>query len=333
MVAAAKHQPDRKLSPLSLKPRLRFADNTGDTTDKVYLIGKIDRIIENHMIPYTTQPTPCLQKLDRLKWADGICFEAYGAKVGVRVTNQEALAEIMSILPPNWQPAESHEVQEVVSYQVGGPGTRPGIRSYHLVYVDSVRMSRTHEKAEALHAVEACAQLAVAMRAKDRVFIHAGAVAWKGRIITLPGRSFAGKSTLVAALLKAGATNYSDEYTVLDKDGFVHPYPRKLSLRNGEQIARTRVTAEDLGSRTGVDPLPVGMVAVTTFRPEVKWTPRPLSAGKAGLAMFNNAVAAMHRPQECLTMIERAVSGAVCVQGARGDADETAERILSACEW
>jgi hypothetical protein len=42
--------------------------------------------------------------------------------------------------------------------------------------------------------------------------------------MVLPGKSFAGKTTLVAALVRAGAEYWSDEYAVLDANGDVHPY-------------------------------------------------------------------------------------------------------------
>ncbi len=285
------------------------------------------------MLPYLSKPSPCVQKLDRLNWADGVSFEAYGARIGVRVSCHEAMPDLLAILPPGWKRSESAEVEEIVSYQVGGAGSRPGSRNYHLVYLDSVRFARTHDPAEAQHAVESTAQLAVALRAKQRIFIHAGAVAWRGRMIILPGRSFAGKSKLVEALLKAGADYYSDEYAVLDAQGLVHPYPRRLSIREADGVARRRLTAEDLGSRTGVEPLPVGMIAITKFQPNANWSGRPVSAAKAALALFNNAVAAQHQPQTCLSTIQSALSGAVCLQGARGDAAETAELLLNDCHW
>ena len=49
-----------------------------------------------------------------------------------------------------------------------------------------------------------------------------------GHGIMLPGYSFAGKTTLVAEFVRAGALYYSDEYAVLDRDRFAHPYPRPL---------------------------------------------------------------------------------------------------------
>ena len=65
----------------------------------------------------------------------------------------------------------------------------------------------------------------------------------------LPGHSFSGKSTLVAALVRAGAVYYSDEFAVLDPDGFVHPYAKALSLDVARQV-------EELGGVAGDEPLP-----------------------------------------------------------------------------
>ena len=46
-------------------------------------------------------------------------------------------------------------------------------------------------------------------------------VTWgRGRAIVIPGRTFSGKSTLVAELVRAGATYYSDEYAVEDETTF-----------------------------------------------------------------------------------------------------------------
>src|ERR671929_229610 len=87
---------------------------------------------------------------------------------------------------------------------------------------------------------------------------HAGVVGWQGRAILIPGRSFSGKSTLVAALVRAGATYYSDEFAVLDERGRVHPFPKKLSMRL-EGSARPRFApVEELGGRRGTTPLRVG---------------------------------------------------------------------------
>jgi hypothetical protein len=71
--------------------------------------------------------------------------------------------------------------------------------------------------------------------ARDCVVVHAGAVARHGRAILLPGRSGAGKTTLVAALLRAGFQYLSDEAAVLRPDGRIWPYAKPLSISRGAQ--------------------------------------------------------------------------------------------------
>jgi len=86
----------------------------------------------------------------------------------------------------------------------------------------------------ALLLLEAQVRAHIALHAPDRIFVHAGVVAHRGRASCCRGLSFAGKTTLVAALVRAGATYYSDEFAPLDADGLVHPYARPLSLRDGQ---------------------------------------------------------------------------------------------------
>ena len=155
-------------------------------------------------------------------------------------------------------------------------------------------------------------------RAPDAIFVHAGVVADGERGLVLPGASFAGKTTLVAALVRAGATYFSDEYAVLDPKGRVHPYPRPLGIRaNG--IARQHDAAA-LGGVVGEHAVPVAAVIVTTYRDGASWSPEPLSHGEAVLALLGNTVPAQSRPAESLHAATRAVEGAVLLQGERGDA-------------
>src|SRR6185312_3555780 len=121
---------------------------------------------------------------------------------------------------------------------------------------------RAPADAAALQAFESKLALHVAAESRTFLFVHAGVVGWRGRAIVLPGRTHAGKSTLVAALVRAGATYYSDEYALVDGDGRVWPYPRPLSLRRARGPVRVR--PERLG-RVGRGPLPVGLVVLCRF--------------------------------------------------------------------
>src|SRR5438105_4028110 len=172
-----------------------------------------------------------MAKLDRLGWADGLGVVAYGLRVGVRTNAAEVLPMLAALIPSSWKPTTEREVNLLYSVLLGGDGPRPGIRRYHLLYRGSLRLARTMDREELLRVFESDLRLTVAEFARRRVFVHAGVVGWRGQAIVLPGRTHTGKSTLVAELLRAGATFYSDEYAVLDARGRVHPYPEPLSLR------------------------------------------------------------------------------------------------------
>lgn len=58
--------------------------------------------------------------------------------------------------------------------------------------------------------------------------LHAATVGWRGHGITIAGHSGAGKSSLCTAALLHGADYFSDEYSLLDAQGRITPYPRPL---------------------------------------------------------------------------------------------------------
>jgi hypothetical protein len=168
-------------------------------------------------------------------------------------------------------------------------------------------------------------ELWVAEWARDRVFVHAGCVAVDGRAILLPGRSHTGKTTLTAALLRAGAEYLSDEYAVLDGDGLVYPYPRRLRVRSsGEWM---RLAADELGARTVEGPRCVGLVARLRYDPAGPgW--EALSPARGVLEVLDNTVCAQRRPHEAMDAVSAALAGVMVVAGTRGEADETAHALV-----
>jgi hypothetical protein len=274
-----------------------------------------------------------MQKIDRLGWAAGISFEAFGVRLGLRTNHADLLTRVGPVLPPGWQRIDSPEVRLVLSLRQADPSRRPGVRTYHLAYYDGVRVARTFDLDEAIRALENKMDLVVALLAPDRIFVHAGVVGWKGRAIVIPGLSFSGKSTLTRALVEAGATYYSDEFAVIDAQGKVHPYARPLALRTGDDGPTLRKTAEELGGQVGSEPLPVGLIVSTHFREGARWRPRVLTPGRTLLALLDHAVAARSRPAEVMPFLRAAASApAVGLRGVRGDSHETARAILRRLE-
>jgi hypothetical protein len=270
-----------------------------------------------------------MEKLDRLGWAAGLAFTAFGVSVGVRVSDPSVLERVRALLPPGWKLAGKPTVRRLYSLIVGGQTSRPGVRRFNLLFSDATRLVRTHDLEQTLNALELDLEHYIVDRAQRRTFVHAGVVGWNGQAIVIPGRSFSGKSSLVKALVEAGASYYSDEFAVLDERGRVHPYPIPLAMRTDRDGAKTmKYRVEELGGVAGVCPLPVGLVLITRYVGGTRFRPRPLSAGRAVLELLAHTLPARRRPGRVLDALTQAVAQASVLRGRRGEAEETACQIL-----
>lgn len=280
-------------------------------------------------LPRLNQPTDygtSTGQLNRIQWKAGLSLVSYGVRIGIRVSESTVLEQLRGYLPPGWEQSPSPDVDEFYSLIVSESPD-----GYQL-YRGQEELIQSVDLEDIFDTLDSDLRLQVGIAVKDWLFVHAGVVGWRGKAIVIPGRSFSGKTTLVAALVKAGATYYSDEYAVLAADGLVHPYPRRLSIRqgNGERVQRCPV--EELGGESGTEPLPVGLVIHTQYQSGVQWCPNPISPGQAVLALLDNTVVARLRPEFALPILARAVSSALTIEGKRGEAEETAVAILKELE-
>lgn len=229
------------------------------------------------------------------------------------------------MLPPAWQPVSGARPSR--HYDIAmDPGTGAIVLSR-----DHSPLCRARNVAEALEQFESDLDLYVAVHAPQRLFVHAGVVGWRGRAIVIPGISHSGKTTLVAALLRAGASYYSDDHAVFDLDGLVCPYPKPLFVRTALDC-RTRLGPESFGATAGQESLPLGLLAVTRYVPGADWQPALLSSGQAALALLANTPCARVRPAAALRVFERALAEAKAIAGTRGEADGTARLLLRMAE-
>lgn len=265
-------------------------------------------------------------------WAGSVTFVSHGTIIAVRSTDVNVLEKVSAGLPTGAYLSEESEADAVYSWEVERP------RSLHPVHVITMRcrrylkgkdIARTTDVEKALAVLNHDAEFRVAMYAPDDVFVHAAAVAWQGRTVLLPGHSFAGKSTLVAELVRQGAPYYSDEYAVLDPTGSVRPFSRRLMLRSERGKVSARLSAEELGGTRGAGALPVGCVAVTRYSVGARWDPRPMTRGEMALALLGHAIDVQARPTQVLERIVRALGpDVVGLQGDRGEAVAAAREIL-----
>jgi hypothetical protein len=268
------------------------------------------------------------KRMDHLGWTVGICFDAFGVRVGVRSNEPRLLDRLSPHLPPGWKPTSSRWVDRLFSLWIGRGGPAPV-----QLYAGGQRRLRTASLDEALVVLESEIRQGVAAGAPS-TFVHAGVVGWRGHAIVVPGRSRSGKTTLVAELVRAGASYYSDEFAVFDGRGRVHPFAKPLSVRGEGGCDRhgARTRAEDLGGTCGREPLRTGLVVLATFRPRADWRPERLSRGRAVLEMLAHTAPARLRPERSLRTLERALAGAVVLKGERSEARDLVSILLGSRE-
>jgi Glycosyl transferase family 2 len=157
--------------------------------------------------------------------------------------------------------------------------------------------------------------------------VHAGTVVLGDRALLLPGATHAGKSSLVAELLRRGATYFSDEYALIDSQGRVHPYPRPLLLRNGcpEQVP---VLAGECNASVGDAPAPVGWILSLEYQPGGAWSVTLVPQSEGLLTLLRNTPHVLAESPEMVGAFQRTVAGATCYAGRRTEAKDAAGEIL-----
>lgn len=166
----------------------------------------------------------------------------------------------------------------------------------------------------------------IAKACVDPIFVHAGAVSWQGRALLVPGATMSGKSTLVEALVHAGAGYLSDEYALVDAEtGLIKAFPRRLRLRHPRPSHVTLPPPSAVEVDTGIPPA----LILTIRHAEAGLHLEPISAGAAALAMFNNTIAAEKLGATLLPLFGRMCLASRRYAGTRGEAAEAARHILA----
>jgi len=168
---------------------------------------------------------------------------------------------------------------------------------------------------------------AVVKRLTGLCAVHSGAVQWNGRALLLPGATHSGKSSLVAELLRRGATCFSDEFALIDTEGRVHPYPRPLLLRDGGP-RQFPLLPEELNASFADAPAPIGWILALEYQSAESWNIAPVPQGFALMTLLRNTPHPLAEVPGMMQAFQRAVAGAACFAGRRHDAVQAADRIL-----
>lgn len=253
--------------------------------------------------------------------ARDIAFESFGVRLRLTADTPEVMDRLPAVLPPGARPCPPQTVVESFGVLTDEGGT------YRLERGGSPVANRLDPQLAVMLLRNQLGSY-IGFHSPHRIFVRAGVVAHDGRAIVIPAPSLAGTSTLVLELVRAGAAYYSDEFAILDEEGRVHPYPTPPSPH--EPGPRPPLDVAPTGGGPGSEPLPIGAVVLTTYRPGAQWAPAGRSPGHGVAALLAQAPAATSRPAEAMHVISRALDGAVILEGERGEARDMVPRVLTA---
>jgi len=254
-----------------------------------------------------------------------LVFESYGVRIRIQATAADLLREAeltaRKALVNRLEIIDTRDAEHTFGFSADTKGTL-------FMFRDGKQWSYDDSRKRFFKFFNSMLRIVVAEHALDRVFVHAGVVGWKGKAIVVPANSYQGKTTLVAELVKNGAEYYSDEYAILDEKGLVHPFPRDLSVRTHD-FREMDVPVEELGGKTGLDPIPIGLVLLTEYDEKGVWNPERLTTGRGIMEMIPHTIPRDFNAQFALKVLNAAVSDAIILKSPRGDAANLALRLLS----
>jgi len=265
-----------------------------------------------------------IERSARRDWAVSTVIIAYDVRVRVRADDAALLEKLEVRLPPGSVAAHAetfHLDYSIVTDPVGADSDNE--RRAYSGFAGTAAFALSVDEPTLLDAFESIVRFDIAV-ATDWVFVHSGVVVWNGAAIAVPAPSMHGKSRLVDALVRAGAIYYSDEYAVIDSQGFVHPFQSPISLRTASGTVRRTM----LRNPNFAGAVPLRLVVSTRYEPGAEWRPRRGTAAEALLVLLSNTVRARLAPRETLRVLARAVARAELLEGCRGEAESVALLLL-----
>jgi hypothetical protein len=276
--------------------------------------------------PQPKRKTQTTKKMPKGDFKHHFNIESFGVKIGFSTNSAEALEAVKKAvkiyLPDCFSEIEETSADHNFLF-VWGKSERDTL------YKNGEKVMNRERRETSADSAASHIRLTVAEFAVGRVFIHAGVIAWKGKAVVMPGKSFHGKTSLTVALVKRGAVYYSDEYAILDAEGFVHPFPKMLSVRGEiDDYQQIDYPVEKFGGVAGTEKIRVGMVLVCEYKERSRWNPKILSPAQGIIETIMHTVPIRHNPQFALEVFNKLAGDAVFVKSKRGDVSKSADLIL-----
>jgi hypothetical protein len=273
-----------------------------------------------------TAKTQTANRLRKSDYKHHFYLESFGVKIGVSSNAEDAIEAVKKAveiyLPGCFTEIEKTATEHSFLFVWNKSGR-------DTLYKNGERITKRESRETSVETIASRIRLTVAEFAVGRVFVHAGVVAWKNKAIIMPARSFKGKTSLTLALVQRGAVYYSDEFAILDADGFLYPFPKMLSVRGViDERKQVDIPVENFGGVVGTGKIRAGMVLITEFKPRALWNPKILTPVKGIIEILNNSVAIRQNPQFTLEVLNKIVRQAPVIKSKRGDVGESADMIL-----
>ena len=255
-----------------------------------------------------------------------IYIESYGVVIRLTSNGPEALVatlpEIRANLPGCVIADQRLDWDHEFTY-IWNPGRLDA------VYKNGEKVAVRRRREWAFQLLGSQIRLTVAEFAPRHIFVHAGVVAVGGKAIVIPAKSFKGKTTLTAELVKRGAVYYSDEYAVIDPEGAIYPFPKDLSMRGIiDERTQVEMTVEELGGIAGTEPIRAGLIVVTEYGAKYRWRPKTITSGQGFLELINHTVSIRQNTELAFKALGNLIKDAKIIKSRRGDAGSTAAAII-----
>jgi hypothetical protein len=178
------------------------------------------------------------------------------------------------------------------------------------------------------------------------VLLHAAAASLGGVAVVLPGDPEAGKTTLVAGLVRAGFAYLTDEATAIDPETLqIIPYPKPLSIdrgawsvladlapASGDALARYctdqwRIRPESFRPDAVGSPVVPKLVIFPEYRPDAATLVEPVARSEALLGLLRSTFSFHDAARRNVEVLGRTLAGARCYRLRSGYLNEACQAV------
>lgn len=260
-------------------------------------------------------------------FGNGLTVHSLGTTLNVSLPDQDFYGEFQAALPAYWQTVDTSDASlclQIVECKSGTVATP----NYEL-HINGIAVVPDLSRAAASNLLLEKLDYYLGEFSDRYAFIHAGVVRWRDETILLPGRSHAGKTTLTAALVQAGADYISDDLAVIGPDATVQLLSQPIRLR-ADVASRFDLSAACRQSGLlATDHAPIAGIVFLQYCAGQTLQLHALSKGETTQHLMANSMNARHQPQLVMQYCAAAAQRAWCAQGVRGDAARAADYILN----